>query len=240
MHPDNRHHWATWFSFYKLLVGLESVQSLVPSPPCLLLTRPHEALKLREGDLFSRPAHTVPICLRCSKYFLRAAEVVICLEESTPKTRAQMRRNELSNPKSPAQTYLQTHILNQPSLCPGPGTNCCNAGSGSHTCLRSWRPFSTVYSDGCVSSLGTCLGDPHSRFGELRQRTNLHSWLMPLPSPVPRQVLTVLIFTIQVSWPLGARLHRAPYLLVYFFVQYGYLAYLPVCSEARNGWDGSI
>ena len=28
-----------------------------------------------------------------------------------------MRRNELSNPNSPAQTYLQTHILNQPSLC---------------------------------------------------------------------------------------------------------------------------
>lgn len=131
-------------------------------------------------------------------------------------------------------------FLTSPASVPGPGTNCCDAGSGSHTCLRSWRPFSTVYSDGCVSSLGTRLGDPHSRFGELRQRTNLHSWLMPLPSPVPRQVLTVLIFTIQVSWPLGARLHRAPYLLVYFFVQYGYLAYLPMCSEARNGWDGSI
>lgn len=81
--------------------------------------------------------------------------------------------------------------------------------SGSHTCLRSWRSFSTVYSDGCISSLGTRLGVPHSRFGELRQRTNLHSWLTHLPPPVPCQVLTVLLFTIQVSWPLGARLHRA-------------------------------
>lgn len=83
----------------------------------------------------------------------------------------------------------------------------------AHTCLRSWRPSSTVYSDGCLSSLGTRLGDPHSRFGELRQRTNLHSWLMHLPPPVPRQVLTVLLFAIQVSWPLGARLHRAPIFL---------------------------
>lgn len=85
--------------------------------------------------------------------------------------------------------------------------------SGSHTCLRSWRSFSTVYSDGCISSLGTRLGVPHSRFGELRQRTNLHSWLTHLPPPVPCQVLTVLLFTIQVSWPLGARLHRAPIFL---------------------------
>lgn len=85
--------------------------------------------------------------------------------------------------------------------------------SGSHTCLRSWRPFSTVYSDGCISSLGTHLGVPHCRFRELRQRTNLHSWLMHLPRPVPCQVLTVLLFTSQVSWPLGARLHRAPIFL---------------------------
>ena len=66
-----------------------------------------------------------PVSLCCThcprlgygKYFLRAAEVVVCPKECTPKTRAQKRRNELSNPNSPAQTYLQTHILNQPSLC---------------------------------------------------------------------------------------------------------------------------
>lgn len=38
----------------------------------------------------------------------------------------------------------------------------------------------------------------------------------------------------------GGQAPQSPYLLVYFFVQYGYPAYLPMCSEANNSWDGSI
>jgi len=59
-----------------------------------------------------------------------------------------MRRNELSNPNSPAQTYLQTHIFKQPSLC----------SQARHKLLRCWFLAPTlVYDLGDRSQLFTVM-----------------------------------------------------------------------------------
>ena len=124
-----------------------------------------------------------------------------------------MRRNELSNPNSPAQTYLQTHILNQPSLC----------SRARHKLLQCWFWLPHLFT--ILETILNCLQRwLHFFLGNSSWRSPQPFWgtktenqfafvAHALTPSCPTPGLTVLLFAIQVSWPLGARLHRAPIFL---------------------------
>lgn len=131
-------------------------------------------------------------------------------------------------------------FLTSPASVPRPGTNCCHVGfwlphlftilETVLNCLQRWLPF----------FLGNSSWRSPQPFWGTETENQFafvaHAFTPSCPTPGP-DCPPVCNSGVLAS---GGQAPQSPYLLVYFFVQYGYPAYLPMCSEARNGWDGSI